>query len=181
MFKECPVTNDYVLPIKGTSRAVSGDIFPFLEEKKKHLKGEKKTLHPLSPAERVTLCVVPLPASEIHNAYQSMMRHEISGGRQMTCHFCRVSSLSRRPMHEYPHRTNLICDWTGHHLCERHHLSVKRSHAACEIWWEETKGREREKKNKEQNKFSMAKKQEGNKENLSKLFPLSLSFCFILL
>lgn len=37
MFKECPVTNDYVLPIKGTSRAVSGDIFLFLEEKKKNI------------------------------------------------------------------------------------------------------------------------------------------------
>jgi len=142
MLIECPVTNEcpgLCLAIKGTSITVCGDIFLFLVKKKK-----KKTLHPLSPAERVTLCVVSLPASEIHNAYQSMMRHEISGRHQMTCHFCRVPPSPKEPCLSI-HRTNLICDWTGHRLCERHHLSMKGSHAACEIWWEETKGRKRKK------------------------------------
>lgn len=94
MFKECPVTNEcpgLCLAIKGTSITVCG------KKKKKKSEGEKKTLHPLSPAEQVTLCVVPLPACEIHNAYQSILRHEISGGRQMTCHFCRVPPSPKEP------------------------------------------------------------------------------------
>lgn len=103
MFKECPETNEcpgLCLAIKGTSITVCDDIFLLLvkkERKKKRLRKKKKTLHPLSHAERVTLCVVPLPASEIHNAYQSMMRHEISGGHQMTCHFCRVPPSPKEP------------------------------------------------------------------------------------
>lgn len=62
--------------------------------------------------------------------------------------------------------TERIWYWTGHRSCERHHLSVKRSHAACEIWWEETKARER-KKNQGQNTFSMVKEQE---ESLALLY-----------
>lgn len=116
MFKECPVTNEcpgLCLAIKGTSRTVCDDIFLFLKRV-----WRKKKLHPLSPAEQVTLCVISLPASEIHNAYQSMMRHEISGGRQMTCHFHRVP-----PSPEDPHRTNLILNrapfmWATPSVCE---------------------------------------------------------------
>lgn len=48
------------------------------------------------------------------------------------------------------------------------------------VKYDERKQREgKGKKNEGQNKFSMEKKQEEDKENLSELFPLS--FCFILL
>lgn len=91
------------------------------------------------------------------------------------------SSLSQRAMPEYPHRTNLICDWTGHRLCEQHHLSVKRSHAACEIWWEETKRRKRKKKEGRAKYIFNGKEAKGGYGKSSKQFPLSRALLYITL
>lgn len=84
------------------------------------------------------------------------------------------SSLSRRAMPEYPHRTNLILNrapfmWATPSVCEE----VPR------CMWNLMRGNKRkreEKKHEGQKKFSTVKAQEEDKES-----SLSLSLCFILL
>lgn len=176
MFKECPVTNEcsgLCLAIKGTSITVCG------KKKKKTSEGKKKKNTPPFKSCRASHFVCR-PSSCLWNSQCLSKHHETwdQWGASNDLSLLQGSSLSQRAMPEYPHRTNLICDWTGHHLCEQHHLSVKRSHAACEIWWEETKRRKRKKEG--QNTFSMVKKQKEDMESHPSSF-LSLLLCFILL
>lgn len=141
--------------IKGISITVWGDIFLFLKRVRNVWEKGPKTLH---PAEQVTLCVISLPTHEIQNAYQSLMRHQISGRRKMTCHFCRVPPSAEEQGLNIRNTLNLICEWTGHWMCEWHHLFVERSHTACEIRREEAKAKERKKEPSGKKKLQWSKK-----------------------
>ncbi len=168
MFKECSVTNEcpgLCLAIKGTSITVCGDIFLFLKrvQRKKKVWGKKTSpFTSCSASYFVSSLFLPLKFTMLNKAWWDMRS---VGGVKWPVTFTGFLPLLK--IH-----TDQIWYWTGHRSCERHHLSVKRSHAACEIWWEKTKGRET-KKNQGQNKCSMVKKQEEDKK--------SFLLCFILL